>query len=365
MTYQTIQIGDKIGEIPTPCLLIDLDALDNNYKVVAKEYETSNCKMRQHAKNIKSPTVMKMQIDAGGTVGGVCVAKVSEAEVMIEGGIKDILITSEIGDPGKVQRLVNLAANSDLKVVIDNQSSLEELSKLSTKSQTNVGVLIEVDTSMNRAGVRSVEEGVQLAKLAENLDGIVFKGVMSHQSISGWPDEATRFEEGRKYIGMCLDVKKGIEEAGIEVEIVSSGETYTYDLAPLIPEVTEVEGGTYALMSTTAGYMDKFQYAAKILTTIIAIRDDFVFLDVGMKSLAAPNGVKPQVESHPEIEFERLDSTYSVFRKPPNFVIQEGEQLMLLSAQQDILVNRWDQFVAVRDGTVVAVWDIEARGCHH
>ena len=365
MMYQRAQIGESIVDIPTPSLLIDLDALESNYAVVAKEYENSNCKMRQHAKNIKCPQILKMQMDAGGTVGGVCTAKISEAEVMVEGGIKDILITSEIVDARKMERLVKLSKNSDLKVVIDNQNSLNELGAIAANFGAKVGVLIEVDTSMNRAGVRSVEEGVQLAKVAEELDGIVFKGVMSHQSISGWPTPATRFEEGREFIGMCLDVKKGIEDAGIGVEIVSSGETYTYDLAPLMPEVTEVECGTYALMSTTAGYMSKFKYAAKILTKVLDVRDDMVFLDVGLKALAAPNGVKPQVEGYPDISFEKLEDTYSVFKAPVDFVPRIGEQLKLLSGQQDILVNRWDEFVGVRKEVVVAVWQIEARGCHH
>ena len=330
MKYTRIQIGDSINDIPSPTLLIDMDALENNYEVVAREYRASNCKMRQHAKNIKSP-----QVEAGGTVGGVCTAKVSEAEVMFESGINDILITSEIVDVSKMERMVKLSLNCDLKVVVDNVHSLKELGTIASNFGATVGVLIEVDTSMNRAGVRSVEEGVQLAKLAETLSGITFKGVMSHQSINGWPDRSTRFEEGKEFIGMCLDVKKGIEDAGIKVEIVSSGETYTYDLASSMPEVTEVEGGTYALMSTTAGYMDEFKYAAKILTRDVDVRD------------------------------ERLDDTYSVFKRPNNLVTDIGQQFKLLSGQQDILVNRWDQFVAIRDDVVVAVWPIEARGCHH
>ena len=234
MKYTRIQIGDSINDIPSPTLLIDMDALENNYEVVAREYRASNCKMRQHAKNIKSPQVLKMQMEAGGTVGGVCTAKVSEAEVMFESGINDILITSEIVDVSKMERMVKLSLNCDLKVVVDNVHSLKELGTIASNFGATVGVLIEVDTSMNRAGVRSVEEGVQLAKLAETLSGITFKGVMSHQSINGWPDRSTRFEEGKEFIGMCLDVKKGIEDAGIKVEIVSSGETYTYDLASSI-----------------------------------------------------------------------------------------------------------------------------------
>ena len=90
------QIGTPIDELDTPCLLIDMDALEHNYRTVAETYRNTEVKMRQHAKNIKSPMIAHMQIRTGGTVGGVCTAKVSEAEVMVDGGIDDILVTSQV-----------------------------------------------------------------------------------------------------------------------------------------------------------------------------------------------------------------------------------------------------------------------------
>ena len=86
-------IGDSVDQIPTPSLLIDVPAMDHNFSVISQTYAGKVCKMRQHAKNIKSPVVMQRQIDAGGTLNGVCAAKVAEAEVMVEGGIRDVLVT--------------------------------------------------------------------------------------------------------------------------------------------------------------------------------------------------------------------------------------------------------------------------------
>ena len=98
-----------------------------------------------------------------------------------------------------------------------------------------LGVVIEVDTSMHRAGVRRVSQGVDLAKLATTLPGIAFKGVMSHQTIPGRPSKETRLIEGRRFIQMCLDVKDAIEAAGMPVQVVSTGESWTYDVARDIP----------------------------------------------------------------------------------------------------------------------------------
>ena len=360
------QVGTPVEELDTPCLLIDLDALEHNYGVIAETYGDTVCQMRQHAKNIKSPAVLQMQIKAGGTVGGVCTAKVAEAEVMVEGGIHDILVTSEIATRDKMARISGLAKRADMKIAIEDPGNLRELSEVAEQHGATVGVVIEVDTSMHRAGVRAVEQGVELAKLATSLPGIAFKGVMSHQTLPGRPDKETRIIGGRHYLQMCLDVKDAIEREGIPVEIVSSGESWSYDLAADMPGVTEVEGGTYALMSTAYTFMDEFDMAGKILGTVISTpRPGVAVGDVGLRALAGPGGVLPSIEGVPDVTVEALHEEHIVLRSEGDMPLKTGDKFLLHSAQQDIMVNRWDQFIGVRNGLVEAVLGIPARGCHH
>ncbi|MDP6071755.1 MAG: alanine racemase [SAR202 cluster bacterium] len=360
------RIGTPIEALDTPCLLVDLDALEHNFCFVADTYRDTVCKMREHAKNIKTPIIAHKQIQAGGTVNGVCTAKVSEAEVMVEGGISDILITSQVVTRDKIERVCGISRVADVKVAVDSAGPLQALSDAANEFGATVGVIIEVDTSMHRAGVRTPEHGVELAKLATGLPGIAFKGVMSHQTLAGEPDRETRFIEGRRFMDICLEVKDAIEAAGIPVEIVSTGETWTIDVATEVDGVTEVQGGTYALMGTDSGYMEDFQYAARILSTVVSRPDSNVAIgDVGYRALAAPNGVVPEVEGMPEISVAKLDSEQIVLKSDGDIPLDVGDQVMLLSAQQDILVNRWDEFIAVRNGKVEAVWPILARGCYH
>jgi len=335
-------------------------------RLVADTYRNTTCKMRAHIKNLKSPILAHMQIEAGGTVGGVCAAKIAEAEVMVEGGIDDILIANQVVGRDKLARLCALAKRADLKVAIDDTRNLDELSEAAQVYGVTIGVVIEVDTSMHRAGVRQAAQGVHLAKLAVTLPGIKFLGVMSHQTLAGQPNRETRMIEGRRYIQMCLDVKDAIEAAGIPVEVVSSGESWTYDVAPEIPGVTEVEGGTYALMSTQYSYMREFQIAAKVLATVISTpRPGVAIGDVGMRALGSPGGVLPAVEGMPGITVEALLPEHIVLRTQGGAPLKVGDILLLHGGQQDILVNRWDQFIAVRHGMVEAVWEISGRGCHH
>jgi D-serine deaminase-like pyridoxal phosphate-dependent protein len=364
-TYRP-KAGTRIEELETPCLLIDLEALEHNYRLIAETYRHSTCKMRAHVKNLKSPILAHLQIRAGGTVGGVCAAKVAEAEVMVEGGIHDIFIANQVVARDKIERLCALAKHAEVKVAIDDPRNLQELSDVAQAHGVTIGVIIEVDTSMHRAGVRQVSQGVNLAKLATTLPGIAFKGVMSHQTIPGQPNKETRLIEGRRYMQMCLDVKDAIEAAGIPVEVVSTGESWTYDVAKDIPGVTEVEGGTYALMSHAYGYMREFHMAAKILGTVISTpRPGVVVGDVGSRALGSPGGVLPVVEGMPEVRVEALYPEQIVLRSDGPSAFKVGDRFLLHSGQQDIMVNRWDQYIAVRRGVVEAVWDIPARGCHH
>ena len=361
-------VGTPIDELDTPCFIVDMDALESNLRVVAETYQDTPCKMRAHTKNLKSPFLARMQIEAGGTVGGVCTAKVSEAEVMVEGGIFDILIPNQIVSRDKIDRLCALAMRADMKVCVDNPRNVHDLSAAAVTNGVTLGVLIEVDTSMGRAGIRRIEEGVDLARLTESLPGVEFKGVMSHQHVDEWVDKETRDLVGRKYIQMCLDVKDAIEAAGIPVEVVSSGETFTYDVAPKIPGVTEVEGGTYALMGKEMAFMDEFKIAGKVLTTIISTpRPGVAIGDVGTRALSPIDEWHwwPSVEGIPEVTVESIYDEHIVLRTDDAMSLEVGDTLTLLPGYQDGLVNRWDQFVAIRGGVVEGVWDLPGRGCTH
>ncbi len=359
-------IGTPVEELDTPCLLVDLDAVEHNFNIVAETYRDTECKMREHSKDIKTPLLARMQIRAGGTVGGVCTAKVAEAEAMIEGGIEDILITSEVPTRDKMARVCALSKRADMKVTIDDPRNVRQLSEVAQANDTTIGVVIEVNTSMGRAGVREAQKGVELAKLADSLPGIAFKGVMSHQTLPGRPDKETRMIEGRRYIQMCLDVRDAIEAAGIPVEIVSSGESWSYDVAAGIPGVTEVEGGTYALMGTNYTYMDEFSQAGRVLGTVIsAPRPGVAIGDVGYRALGSPNGVLPDIDAAPGVRVEALHEQHVVLRSDGDMPLDVGDNFYLYSGQSDIMVNRWDNIIGVRNGIVESVMPITARGCHN
>ena len=360
------QPGTPITELDTPCLILDLDALDHNMDVMADFYEGRPSKLRGHSKNHKTPAIALRQIRRGGTVGGVCAAKVAEAEVMVHGGVPSVFVTSEVVDQAKIERLCALARDAEILVACDSQQNARDLSRAAAAQGVNVGVVIEQETGLVRCGVQEAEAGVALARLIDQLPGLSFKGIMSHQMMAQpSSDREDRVTEAHRLIQPVLDLREAVLAAGLPVEIISTGETWSYDVAGAMPEVTEVQGGSYLVMETGYEYMPDFHFAGKVLTTIISAPKPGVAVgDAGAKAVGGLKGL-PRVEGKPGVEAVNMDTDRTVFQVADGAELNIGDQLTLIPGQQDAMVSRWDRFVGVRNGVVEVVWDIQARGCHN
>ena len=287
------QPGTPVAQLDTPCLILDMDALDHNMDVIADFYADRHSKLRGHSKNHKSPAIALRQIQRGGTIGGVCAAKVAEAEVMVQGGVASVFVTSEVIAPPKIARLCALADQAEILVACENAANAHDLSQAAAAQGVSLGVVIEQETGLLRCGVQEVEPGVALAQLIDSLPGLSLKGVMSHQMMaepSG--DREDRTTEAHHLIQPVLDLREAMIDAGLPVEIVSTGETWSYDIAGDMPEVTEIQGGSYLVMETSYEYMEDFHLAGKVLSSIISVpRPGTAIGDAGAPGRGRPEGV--------------------------------------------------------------------------
>ena len=366
MSVPAPDTGTPVADLPTPVALVDLDALEHNIAIIANHYRGKSIRLRPHGKNHKSPAILARQIDAGGTVGGVCAAKVSEAEVFVDSGAGNVLIANQVVAPDKVRRLARLARRVATTVAIDDAAQISRLAAGATDVGVTLGVVIEVDTMMGRGGARTVAHAVELARQVVATDGLEFRGVMSHQvPTRRSPDRAHRFEEGGRYIARVLEAKHAIEAAGIKVDMVSTGESWTYDVAATFLDVTEIEGGTYALMEMPYTYMTEFRLALRIMGRVVARPDRNTAVgDVPIDAIAAPNGL-PTLEGWEQVRVSALDHHGVTLSSTASMPLEVGETFFLLTHQQDMTVNRWDRLIGERDGVVEDVIEVLARGCVH
>ncbi len=152
-------IGTPVRELDTPALLIDLDAMERNLARMSENLAGGNLRLRAHSKTHKSPILARKQIELGAV--GVCCQKISEAEVMVAGGVEDILISSEIVSPPKLRRLMALARHARIMIVVDDPRGAELLSEAAREAGGTIGVLVDVDVGQSRQGPRGPDPGVR------------------------------------------------------------------------------------------------------------------------------------------------------------------------------------------------------------
>src|SRR5207253_611439 len=116
----------KIHDLPTPCLVLDLDRFESNLDKMSRFTRDHSIALRPHSKTHKCTNIARHQLERGAI--GICTATIAEAEVMVRSGIRGLLITGEmVGEP-KVSRLMRVVERApDTMVVVDNVLNVDEL----------------------------------------------------------------------------------------------------------------------------------------------------------------------------------------------------------------------------------------------
>ena len=366
MTTMTIDYlplpGTPLEELDTPALIVDLDKAEENIRTLQAFADANNVSVRPHVKTHKSPYWALKQIDAGAI--GVCTAKVGEAEAMVDGGIGDILVANEVVGQRKITRLVALAKQASITVVVDDATTVDELSQAAEANATEIDVLIDVNIRINRCGVEPGQPVVDLAKRVDISPGLVFKGLMGYEghippeADKDTPSEA--IESMRKF----LDAIESLEEAGLKVEVVSAGGTSTYAFTGLQPRITELQCGTYIFMD--AAYRDEspeFKPALTVLSQVMSKPTfDRAILDIGLKSVSVDSG-PPEILDLKGATLTKLSEEHGTLQLEGSAQqLKIGDKVSLLPAHGDTTINIHSHYFCVRNGVLEAVVPITARG---
>ncbi|HAN80377.1 MAG TPA: alanine racemase, partial [Gammaproteobacteria bacterium] len=175
------RIGMRESEVQTPCLVLDLDALERNIMKMGEFAKGHGMRHRVHGKMHKSVDVALLQEHLGGACG-VCCQKVSEAEVFARGGIKDVLVSNQVRDPAKLARLARIPMLGARTIVcVDDPTNVAELSAAATEAGTQIECLVEIDCGAGRCGVTTTREVVDIASAIDKADGLKFAGIQAYQ----------------------------------------------------------------------------------------------------------------------------------------------------------------------------------------
>jgi D-serine deaminase-like pyridoxal phosphate-dependent protein len=283
------EVGQPVAALDTPALLVDLAAFERN---VARMAETivrrAGVRWRPHVKGIKTPALIQRLLAAGAT--GVTCAKLGEAEVLAEAGIGDFLIANQIVGQPKLARLMALRRRTEVLVAVDNAENADDLDRAAREAGVTQGVVIEVDTGMQRAGVAPGEQVLALARHIAGRRGLRFAGLMTWEaSALGRRDPQEKAAEVRRALSQITESAAQCREAGLAAEIVSCGGTGTYWLSAFFPGITEIQAGGGALGDLT--YRERLgvdlECALSVLATVTSRPTPRrIICDAGRKALS-------------------------------------------------------------------------------
>ncbi len=353
-------VGRLLQAVPTPVLVLDLDALDHNLATMAGLFRAGPCALRPHFKSHKCLTIAHRQLQLGAR--GITCAKLGEAEVLVRGGIPDVLIANQVVATEKLPGLASLAREAWLTVAVDDPQNCTALAAAARQAGSTLGLYIEVDVGLHRCGVRSAPEAVALAQHIATLAHVELRGLLAYEgSLGGLSPEqkARRVEEA---MGIALTTKRAIEAVGIPVAEVSAGGTGTWHLTGRYPGVTELQPGGYVHMEQR--YQESFQPfrpALSVLATIISQSAEQVILDVGLKALTCDQGL-PRLMDDPTVEVLLHEEHGLVPLSLELGKVGIRDRLRLRPSNASTTVNLYDHYVCVRGERVEAVWEIEGRG---
>ncbi|SFD82656.1 3-hydroxy-D-aspartate aldolase BhcC [Roseivivax sediminis] len=364
--------GMDEAEIQTPCLVLDLDALERNIRKMGDYAREHGMRHRVHGKMHKSVDVAKLQMDLGGACG-ICCQKVSEAEVFARGGIKDVLVSNQVRDPQKIDRLARMP-NLGARTIccVDDVANVADLSAGAQKHGTEIECLVEIDCGAGRCGVTTTEAVVEIAKAIDAAPGLKFGGIQAYQ---GAMQHMDKYEDRKAKIdiavAMVADAVDGLKAEGLECDIVGGGGTGSYYFESASGVYNELQCGSYAFMDADYGRIldengnridrGEWENAFFLLTQVMShAKEEKAICDAGLKAQSVDSGL-PVIFGRDDVEYVKCSDEHGVIADPKG-VLKVGEKLRLVPGHCDPTANVHDWYVGVRGGKVETIWPVSARG---
>ncbi len=378
--FSTLEVGYDVPAIPgmdeadiqTPSLVLDLDALERNIKKMGGFAASHGMRHRVHGKMHKSVDVALLQERLGGSCG-VCCQKVSEAEVFACGGIKDVLVSNQVRQPEKIDRLARLPKLGARAICcVDDLANVADLSSAAQKHGTQIECLVEIDVGAGRCGVQFGQPVVDLALAIDGAEGLKFAGIQAYQGamqhLDSYEDRQGKTQIAIDQVRESVDLLKA---AGLECDIGGGGGTGSYYFESASGVFNELQCGSYAFMDADYGrILDKdgnriddgeWENALFILTSVMShAKADKAIVDAGLKAQSVDSGL-PTVFGRTDVEYVKCSDEHGVVADPDG-VLNVNDKLKLVPGHCDPTCNVHDWYVGVRGGKVETLWPVSARG---
>jgi 3-hydroxy-D-aspartate aldolase len=355
----------KLNELPTPALLLDADLFQANIERMASLVTAAGKGLRPHAKAHKCVEIARRQIQSGAT--GVCTATVAEAELMVHAGIRGVLLTSPLADIHKMRRMAALATIAgDTTVVVDHPEQVRLYRDAASAAGVALNVMVDVDVGDHRTGIAPGAPALRLAREILDAAGLSFQGL---QAYSVRASHLAGFDERRSFsvdaMQRAIETRDLLASEGIPVKILTGGSTGTSGIDTSVPEMTELQAGSYVFMDGAYQRIGgvQFGHALSVLATVIsANHPDRVTVDAGFKAFSTDRPFGPDLADISGARYEWAGDEFGyVHLEGPSRPIRLGDRLRFIPPHCDPTVNLYDRYYVCGGDNVEDVWPIMDR----
>jgi D-serine deaminase-like pyridoxal phosphate-dependent protein len=354
-------IGYPKSEIDTTALLLDMGAVERNIAKMADFFKDKPCKLRPHVKTHKLPLIARKQVEAGAI--GITCAKLGEAKIFLEAGVKDVLIANEIVGTTKIQWLVNLSAYGNLICAVDHFENARDISEAAGRIGRKINVLVEVNVGLNRCGVMPGKPALELAEKVVGLKNLVFRGLMGYEGGLFIKDPEQKKNECTQRNRLLVETKDLIVKNGFPVEIVTAGGSNTFNLTGIYPGITDIQVGSYVTMDSHSKYYGlDFEQAVTVLASVISHPEKGrAVTDAGKKSLSSDEGLP--LCTRPGITVSKLNEEHGHLAvENPDDDLKVGNKIEIIPSHGCTTIPLHDRYFIIRNDRVESVAEIYARG---
>jgi 3-hydroxy-D-aspartate aldolase len=364
------EIGMSLDDVDTPALVIDLDAFERNLQRLVDRTAGTGIRLRPHAKTHKCAVIALKQMERGAV--GVCCQKVSEAEALVYGGVKDVLVTNEIVGKPKLRRLMGLAGMARIATCADDPMQIAALHEAAGEAGITLPVHVEVNMGGNRCGVEPGAPALDLARRVMDAPHLSFAGL---QAYHGSAQHLRTWDERQKAIAGAVDKARTtrdlLAQNGIQCANITGAGTGTFEFESASGLYTELQCGSYIFMDADYGRnLDRdggetraFEPSLFVWATVMSRpTEERAIVDAGLKALGMDSG-PPNVWDEPAARFDRASDEHGrLLISGATNRLRLGDKIKLVPGHCDPTVNLYDWYVGVRGDRVEAIWPIVARG---
>lgn len=352
----------NIDAIDSPSLLLYKDRIQKNIDHALEMIGDVNL-LRPHVKTNKISEVCGMMMAAG--ITKFKCATIAEAEMLAMLYAEDVLLAYQPVGP-KTKRMLSLVQQypqTTFSCVTDNLDAAKILSALFSRSNETINVFIDLNTGMNRTGIKH-SQAFELFQQLNGMPGICFKGLHAYDGHLNDTDICLRQQKADEAFSEVIELASQIETVINKPITIVAGGSPTFPTH--VKRFIECSPGTFVFWDWTYKHQlsdEPFDYAALVLTRVISIVDDkTISTDLGHKSVAAENPL-------PRIHFLNAPAVVPISQSEEHLVLNVTDSSQFKIA--DVLygvpdhicptVALYDKAVVVEDNRAVTTWKVLAR----